>query len=300
MIPAVFDYRRAESVPHVLELLEQCDAPTLLAGGHSLVPLLKLRLAVPGTLIDIAGLRELSYIRSTGDELAIGALTRHHDLERSELLRAECPLLAQAAALVGDPQVRHCGTIGGSVAHADPASDLPAVLLALDARFVVVGPTGERVIAADAFFQGFLTTTLSPGELLTEVRVRRAEPGTGSCYVKFNRRSQDWATVGVAVVLKVAESAVDHASVGLANMGPTPLRARMAEAELAGAQREAGEARLSAEVVTHGTSPPSDTSASAEYRAHLVTVLTRRAFRRALADADEKEGAWPAPGDSVS
>lgn len=195
MIPARFDYRRASSVGEALSLLEEGgeDAKAL-AGGHSLLPLMRLRLATPSLLVDIGRLGELSYVRREGDEVAIGALTRHRDLEISPVLAESVPILAHAASLVGDPSVRHRGTIGGSLAHGDPASDLPAVVLALGGSIVAEGPAGRRSIPATEFFRGFFETALAPNELVVEVRVPVATGGWS--YQKFNRRAQDWAIVG--------------------------------------------------------------------------------------------------------
>jgi aerobic carbon-monoxide dehydrogenase medium subunit len=281
MIPASFEYQRVGSVEKALDLLrEGGEEAKLLAGGHSLLPLMKLRFARPSLLVDIGGLSELSYIREDGDRITIGALTRHHDLHGSDLLRRHCPLLAYTAGVVGDPQVRHRGTIGGAVAHGDPASDPPAALVALGAEFVIRGGDGERTVDAGAFFQGLFETALRPDELLTEIRVPRPAPGHGWSYVKFNRRAQDWAIVGVSAVLEKANGTVSRASVGLTNMGPRPLRARGVEEELAGG----GEDRVAAAArrADEGTNPPSDTNAGAEYRKHLARVLTGRALREAL------------------
>jgi len=230
---------------------------------------MKLRLATPTVLVDVARLTDLSYVRDAGDHVAIGALTRHRDLETSALLAEACPALRGVAAEVGDNQVRHRGTLGGSVAHGDPASDLPAALLALDATFVVRGPGGERTVAAEHFFQGFLETALAPDEILTEIRVPKA-PG-GWNYQKFNRRAQDWAIVGAL--------AVNNGStrVALVNMAGTPLRARSVEEALAGGASVADAAALAAE----GTDAPADLNASPEYREHLARVLVRRALEAA-------------------
>jgi carbon-monoxide dehydrogenase medium subunit len=267
MIPAPFEYELASSVDDAIRLLGQDGEAKLLAGGHSLLPLMKLRFARPSLLVDIGRLSELSYVREAGDQIAIGALTRHHDVAGSSVLQQQCGIVARAAEQVGDPQVRHRGTIGGSVAHGDPASDLPTVLLALDAELVAKGLSGERVIAAGDFFTGFLETALGPQEILTEIRVPRA--GAGGAYVKFNRRAQDWATVAVAAV-----RANGGVHVGLTNMGATPLRAKAVEQALAGGADSA----TAAEQADEGTSPPSDTNGSAEYRRHLAKVLTRRAL----------------------
>ena len=272
MIPASFEYRRAGSVEEALGLLaEDPDSTKLLAGGHSLLPLMKLRLATPGVLVDVGRVPGLSYVRDAGDHVAIGALTRHRDLEISEVARASVPLLAHVAGQVGDPQVRHRGTIGGSLAHGDPASDLPAAVLALDATMVADGPRGRREIAASDFFRGFLETALEPDEMLTEIRVRKAP--SGWAFQKFNRRAQDWAIVGVAAVLD------GDPRVALVNMGSTTVRARGTEEALAAGAEAADAAARAAE----GLEPPSDLHASAEYRRHLATVLVRRALVEAAA-----------------
>ena len=268
MIPASFTYRRAESAEQAVGLVgEYGDEAKLLAGGHSLLPLMKLRLAVPEVLVDISRMRELSYIRDEGDHIAIGALTRHHDLQHSALLAEQLPLLAHAAGEVGDPQVRHRGTIGGALAHADPASDLPAVVLALDATLVVRGPSGVREIPATEFYQGLFETALEPDELLTEIRVPKPA-ATGWSFQKFSKRAFDWAIVGVAV---------QGDAVALVNMGSTPLRATAVERALAVGAPVDEAARLAAE----GTEPPADLNASPAFREHLAGVLVRRALEEA-------------------
>ena len=273
MIPAAFDYRRASTLDDALSLLaEGGEDAKLLAGGHSLLPLMKLRLAAPSMLIDIGRLSDLSYVREDGDSVAIGALTRHRDVEVSETLRTHVPLLAHVAGQVGDPQVRHRGTFGGSIAHGDPASDLPAACLALGATFTAAGPSGTRQIAASDFFQGFLETALSPDEILTEIRVPKAT-GAGWSFQKFNRRAQDWAIVGVAAVRG------ERPGIGLVNMGPVPVRATGAEQALAGGASEAEAAAHAAD----GLEPPEDLNASADYRRHLAQVLVRRALEEARA-----------------
>ncbi len=270
MIPAAFDYQRAASVDDAVALLvEHGDDAKLLAGGHSLLPLMKLRLATPALLVDIGRVRDLSYVRDDNGHIAIGALTRHHDLASSALLREQVPLLAHVAAQVGDPQVRHRGTIGGSVAHGDPASDLPAALLALRARLVARGPRGTRLIPVDDFFTGFLETTLAPDEVLTEIRVVPC-PEAGWSFQKFNRRAQDWAVVGVAAVLS------DPIGVGLVNMASTPIRAAGTEEALRDGVAAAAAARAD-----EGTEPPADLNATVEFRRHLARVLTRRALEAA-------------------
>jgi len=272
MIPAKFDYKRVSSAEEALSLITEAgDEGKFLAGGHSLLPLMKLRLASPAVLIDIGRLTDLSYIRDAGDHVAIGALTRHHDVEHSDLLAQQLPLLAKAASLVGDPAVRHRGTIGGSVAHADPASDLPATLLALRASYVARSASGERVIEPRAFYTGFLESALQPDEPLTEIRIPKATGG-GWDVQKFNRRAQDWAIVGVAAVRSNGAGGI-----GLVNMGPTPIFAESAtNAWLQGASPEEA-----AQLVIAEAEPQADLNASVEYRQHLARVLTRRALEAA-------------------
>jgi carbon-monoxide dehydrogenase medium subunit len=272
VIPAKFDYERASSVESAIKLLATYgEDAKLLAGGHSLLPLMKLRLARPSLLVDIGRLRELSYVRDEGAWVAVGALTRHRDVETSDVLRASVPLLAAAAAEVGDPQVRHRGTLGGSLAHGDPASDLPAAVLALDAELVLQGPSGVRTVPASEFFVGFLETALRPDEVLTEIRIPK--PASGWSFQKFNRRAQDWAIVGVAA----ARLGDGRAGVALVNMATTPVRATAVEDALASGA-SAGEAAAHA---ADGLDPPSDLNASPDYRRHLATVLVRRALEEA-------------------
>jgi carbon-monoxide dehydrogenase medium subunit len=267
VIPAAFDYARAASIDEAIELLGREDSKVL-AGGHSLLPLLKLRFARPSLLVDIGRLDDLRYVREDGDRIAIGALSRHADLALDPILAQGCGLLARTAGNVGDPQVRHRGTIGGSVAHSDPASDVATILLTLDADFVARGPDGERTIPAADFFTGPFETALGPQELLTEIRVPKVEGGR---YLKHVRRQQDWATVAVA-----AARLNGDVHVGLAAMGPTPIRARAVEQAVAGGAAPADAAAHAAE----GTEPPSDVAGSAEYRAHLARVLTRQALEQ--------------------
>ena len=275
MIPAAFDYARADSVDEAIALLaEHGDDAKLLAGGHSLLPLMKLRLATPSVLVDVGRLRELSFVRDDGDTIAIGGLTRHHDVEHSGVLHEHVPLLAAAAGEVGDPQVRHRGTLGGSLAHGDPASDLPAVVLALRGDIVARGSDGERVIPADDFFLGFLETALAPDEIITEVRVPKAG-GAGWAFEKFNRRAQDWAIVGVAAV------GGERPGVALVNMGSTPVRAGAVEDAL----RDGASPADAAAHAGDDTEPPADLNASSEYRRHLARVLVGRALDTASAGA---------------
>ncbi|MFL5799420.1 MAG: FAD binding domain-containing protein [Actinomycetota bacterium] len=277
MIPASFDYERADSVDAAVSLLQQHgEDAKVLAGGHSLLPLMKLRLAAPTVLVDIGRIGELSYVREDGDRIAIGALTRHHDVAGDPLLAEHCPIVSYTAGLIGDPQVRHMGTIGGSVAHGDPASDMPTVLLALDAEFTARGPGGERAIPASEFFSGLFETALAPDEVLTEIRVPKTA-GSGWSYQKFQRRSQDWAIVGVAAVVSRSNGAFGSAAIGLTNMAESPIRAAAVE----GALTSSGEVAEAASHAAEGANPPSDTFASAEYRRALAEVLVRRAIEEA-------------------
>ncbi len=269
MIPAPFDYKRASSAAEAISLVvEYGEDAKFLAGGHSLLPLMKLRLAQPAILIDIARLTDLSYIRDAGDHIAIGAMTRHHDVEHSPILAEHVPLLAHAASFVGDPQVRHRGTIGGSIAHADSASDLPATTLALGATYVAQGPNGTREIAATDFYTGFLESALAPDEMLTEIRVPKMNGATWG-FQKFNRRAQDWAIVGVAAWKRGTESGT-----ALVNMGSVPILATSVASAIASGASVADAAKLAAAEAE----PQSDLNASAEYRVHLAQVLVRRAL----------------------
>jgi carbon-monoxide dehydrogenase medium subunit len=268
VIPAAFEYERAGSVSEAIELLGRSEDAKLIAGGHSLIPLLRLRFARPSLLVDIGRLDDLRFVREEGDRIAIGALSRHADLALDPVLASGCGLIARVAGNVGDPQVRHRGTIGGSVAHGDPASDLGTILLTLDAEFVAQGPDSERTIPASEFFTGPFETALGPREVLTQLRVPKVEGGR---YLKHVRRAQDWATVAVAAVRLNG-----GVNVGLAGMGATPLRAKAVEQALAGGASPADAAARAAE----GTEPPRDVSGSSEYRAHLARVLTRQALEQ--------------------
>jgi carbon-monoxide dehydrogenase medium subunit len=281
VIPARFDYDVAESVDHAIELLGAGGGDAkLLAGGHSLIPALKLRIARPAKLVDIGRLSDLAYVRDGGTHVAIGALTRHATVAADDTLAEHCPIVPFTAGQIGDPQVRHCGTLGGTLAHGDPASDMPAVMLALGADLVARGKGGERVISATDFFTGVFETALAPDEVLVEARVPKLAASTGWSYMKASRRAQDWATVGVAAVVHRDNGSIAGASIGLVNMGGTPLRAKAAEDALAGGTSAADAAML----VTDGAQPPSDHAGSSEYRAHLAQVMARRALEQALGD----------------
>jgi carbon-monoxide dehydrogenase medium subunit len=275
VIPSTFEYEVAESAEHARELLGKYgEDARLLAGGQSLLPLLKLRFAAPTALIDIGRLDDLSYVREEGDHVAIGALTRYADLEQDKTLRRRCPLLAAACAEVGDPQVRHLGTIGGACAHADPASDVTTALAALDAKLVI---NGDQTIAATDFFEGVFTTALGPGDMLTEIRV--TSTSSGWSYQKFHPRAQDWAIVGVAALVESSNGNIGSARIALTNMGPKPIRATAVEEALTGGSDTA----TAAQAANEGTQPIDDPFASAEYRRGLAPVLVRRAIEEALA-----------------
>jgi len=271
VIPAKFDYEVAESTEHALQLFGEREDAKLLAGGHSLIPAMKLRIARPSCLIDIARVDELSYVKDGGDHVAIGAVTRHKDVRDAPLLHEHCPIVSHTAGQVGDPQVRHRGTIGGSIAHADPASDLPATTLALGATYVAQGPNGTREIDAGNFFQGFLTSSLAADEMLTEIRVPKMQ-GAGWSFQKFNRRAQDWAIVGVAAWRRNGDSGV-----ALVNMGSTPILASSVSSALAGG----ASIEDAAQQATAEADPQADLNASVEYREHLAKVLVRRALTEA-------------------
>jgi carbon-monoxide dehydrogenase medium subunit len=281
MIPAAFEYERAESVEQAVQLLGGNEDAKLLAGGHSLLPLMKLRLARPAVLVDIDRLSDLEYVREDGDHIEVGALSRMGVLAQDATLWRHVPLLAHVCGQVGDPQVRHRATIGGSVAHGDPASDPPTALLTLDAELLVHGPSGERTVPASSFFKGIFETDLGPQDVLTAIRVPKQAASTGWSYQKFHKRAIDWAIVGVAAVVGRDDGRVARAAIGLTNMGSTPLRASSVEQAVAGA--DAGGLAAAAEHAPEGTSPVSDTNASSEYRTEVSKVLVRRALEEALA-----------------
>ncbi|MFI1414250.1 FAD binding domain-containing protein [Streptomyces sp. NPDC020707] len=277
MIPPSFEYVRPTSVDDAVRTLAGAgEDAKVLAGGQSLLPLLRLRLAFPELVVDVGRIPGLRGVREEGDALVIGALTTHHDVIADPLVRRHAGLLAAAAATVADPAIRHRGTLGGSLAHADPGGDLPAVALALDAELVAAGPGGRRSIPAREFFVDFLQSALRPDELLVEVRVPKTgeSDGWGFHYEKFSRVAQAWAMVGVAALVRREDGHIAQARIGLTNMGPTPLRASAAEEALAGAGPD-GVARA-AQSAAEGTRPAADPAASAEYREHLARVLTRR------------------------
>ena len=277
MIPAQFDYVRPTTLDEAVRALsEGGDDVKVLGGGQSLLPVLRLRLAAPTLIVDLGGIAELRGIREDGDRIVVGAMTTHHDVVHDELLHEHVGLLSDAAATVADPQVRHRGTLGGSLSHADPAGDLGAVALALGAEFVIAGPSGRRTVPASEFFVDLFTTALGEDEILAEIRFPRYT-GWKHHYEKFNRTAQAWSMVAVAVALKVESGSIAEARVGLTNMGSTPIRATAVEQALVGQQASEDTARAAAEHATEGTSAPSDADAASDYREHLARVLTGRA-----------------------
>ncbi|MGH3446675.1 MAG: FAD binding domain-containing protein [Nocardioidaceae bacterium] len=276
MIPAAFDYVAPASVADAVAALgSDADEIKVLAGGQSLIPVLRLRLAAPTLLVDLGGIDDLRGVREDGGTLAIGAMTTHDEMTRDPLVAEHTPLLAQATRTVADPQVRHRGTLGGSLVHADPAGDLPAAVLAMDAQMVITGPSGDRTVGAADFFTDLFTTAVGEDELLTTIRVPK-HTGWGSHYEKFNRVAQQWSIVGVAAVVQTDGGAISAAKVALTNMGPTAWRASAVEQALVGQPATAEAVQAAAAHAPEGTSPPSDTNGDADYRRHLSTVLTRR------------------------
>jgi aerobic carbon-monoxide dehydrogenase medium subunit len=282
MIPAPFDYHRPSTVDEAVASLAGGEDVKVLAGGQSLLPLLRLRLAAPATLVDLGGIAALRGIREDGDSIVVGAMTTHAAVLADPLVARYAPLVRQATATVADRQVRHRGTFGGSLAHADPAGDLPAVALACDAVFEVAGPGGARSVPAAGFFHDYLTTDLGEDEILTAVRLPKRE-GWHTHYEKFQRTAQAWAIVGVAAALLLEDGAVARARVALTNMGSTPVAADAVASALVGTDGSPEAVAAAAAHATEGTHPSSDVSASAEYRGHLAGVLTRRAVAAALA-----------------
>ena len=279
MIPAKFDYMRASSLDEAVRALDQGgEDAKVIAGGQSLLPLLRLRLAYPELLVDVGSLDGLRGVRDEGETLLIGALTTHDDAIRDPLLVAYCGLIAEAAGQVADPAVRHRATIGGALAHGDPAADMPAVMIALDANMMARGPGGERAIGAEDFFADYLTTALAPDEILTGIRVPKLGPGWGYRYEKFHRTAQAWAIVGVAALARRSNGQVAEARIGMANMGSVPVRAWAAESAAAGAYADADSLRSAAQHADEGTRPPADLHGAADYRRHLARVLTARAL----------------------
>ncbi|MBA2774354.1 MAG: xanthine dehydrogenase family protein subunit M [Nocardioidaceae bacterium] len=277
MIPAAFDYTAPESVADAIAALgSDAEEIKVLAGGHSLLPVLKLRLAAPTLLVDLGRIAELRGISDDGAAIVIGAMTTHHEVATSDVVKEHAGVLAKATQTVADPQVRHRGTLGGALVHADPAGDLPAPILALDAEMVVVGPDGERTIQAADFFEDLFTTTIDEREILTKIRIPK-HTGWGSHYEKFTRVAQQWSIVGVAVTTMVDGETISEAKIALTNMGSTPVRAGAVEQALVGQSASDDAVRRAAASAAEGTNPPTDTNGDADYRRHLATVLTGRA-----------------------
>jgi carbon-monoxide dehydrogenase medium subunit len=282
MIPAAFDYARPASVDDaVAALTAGGDNAKILAGGQSLIPVLRLRLAYPELLIDLGGIAELQGVRDDGDAIVIGAMTSHDAILKDPLVAEHAALVAQATATVGDRQVRHRGTIGGSLSHADPAGDLPSVVLAYDAELIATGPGGPRRISAADFFVDYLTTSLRPGEILTAIRIPKLGAGWSSHYEKFSRVAQAWSIVAVAALVKRSNGSIEQARVGLTNMGPTAARATAVEQALSGAPATAEAIGSASQHAPDGTDAPSDLSGQTDYRNQLAIVLTRRAVMTA-------------------
>ncbi len=282
MIPAKFEYVRPSTLDEAVRALAGGgEDAKVIAGGQSLLPLLRLRLAYPDLLVDVGRLDELRGVTDAGDALLIGARTTLYQLVHDPLVAQHCGLLAQATGTVADPAVRHRGTLGGALVHADPAGDLPAVTLALEVTLIARGPAGEREIAAPDFFVDYLTTSLRPDEILTAVRVPKLGPGWGYRYEKFHRTAQAWATVGVAALARRSNGTVAEARIGLTNMGPVPIRAAAAENAAAGAQASREALRAAADRAADGTEPPADLNGAPDYRRHLARVLTGRALAAA-------------------
>lgn len=282
MIPVEFDYVRPNSVDEAIAALAAAgDDGKVISGGQSLMPVLRLRLAAPATLVDIGGIAELKGVTDAGDHLVIGANTTHYEVMNDPMVKQHASLLAQTAATVADPQIRHRGTLGGSLAHADPAGDLPTAALALDVTVVAAGPNGRREIAAKDFFVDYFTSALEPDEIVVAIKVPKLGDGWTSHYEKFNRTAQAWATVGVAAAVKRQNGTISEARVALTNMGPSPIRASSVEAALAGAAATTDAIAAAAASAADGTRPTSDLHATAEFREHLARVLTKRAVATA-------------------
>jgi carbon-monoxide dehydrogenase medium subunit len=282
MIPAQFDYARANTIDEALNLLAQNEEAKILAGGHSLIPAMKLRLTQPPLLVDISRIKDLAYVREEDGQIRIGAATTHYQIESSDLLKQTCPLLPQCAAQIGDVQVRNKGTIGGSAAHADPAGDWPAAILALNAELVVASKNGERTIKADDFFVDLLTTALEPGEILREIRINKINGHSAHAYVKMPHPASGFAVVGVAANLSLNGDACETASIGITGVSAKAYRASAVESALAGAKLDDQAIANAASHAADGIDVNGDLFASADYRRHLTVVYTRRAIEAAM------------------
>lgn len=284
MIPPPFDYHAPASVADALKLLTSLgDEAKLLAGGHSLLPMMKLRFAQPAHLIDLNKIAELQGIREDGGVIVIGAMTRENDLIDSPLLAAKVPLLPEVARQIADPQVRNRGTIGGDIAHGDPANDHPAVAIALDATFVLTGPKGSREVKADAFYHGMYATELAADEILTAIRIKPFAAGTGYAYTKLKRKTGDWTTAGAAVVMTMSAGKVASVRIGLTNLGPTALRAREAEAALTGKAPDAAAIAAAAQAAMAICDPAEDLRGNRDYKLAMAGEMLRRALKQAAA-----------------
>jgi carbon-monoxide dehydrogenase medium subunit len=284
MYPAQFEYHKASTVKEALDLLGKYkDEAKLLAGGHSLLPAMKLRLAQPKHLIDIGKVAGLSGVKEEGSTLVIGAMTTHYAIESSVLLKSKCPLLPEVAGHIGDPMVRNMGTIGGSLAHADPAADWPAAAIALNVDLVAEGPKGKRTIKADDFFKGLLTTALADDEILTEIRVPAAAANVKSAYVKFPHPASRFAVVGVAAVLTMDGGKISKASIGITGAGSKAVRAKGVEAAITGKAADAASIQAAAEKGADGVDVQPDLQGSEEYKKHLLKVFSKRAIEAAAA-----------------
>jgi aerobic carbon-monoxide dehydrogenase medium subunit len=288
MIPGRCDYHAPESLPEALSMLSQFgEEAKVLAGGHSLIPMMKMRFAEPAHLIDLNRIDDLRGVREADGTIYIGAMTRENDLIVSEILRDQCPLLPEAARNIADPQVRNCGTIGGDIAHGDPANDHPALMLALEASFVLTGPNGERIVPADEFFLGTYWTALEAEEILTEIRIPAFEPHTGYAYWKLKRKQGDWATAGAVVVLQLEQGRCKRAGIGLTNAGPTALKVTAAEELLTGQIIDDALIDRAVEQAKAICEPAEDLRGDVEYKTQMTGEMTRRAIRQALERAKE-------------
>jgi carbon-monoxide dehydrogenase medium subunit len=286
MIPREFEYHAPKTVPDALGLLKQFgDEAKLLAGGHSLLPMMKMRFAQPGHLIDLGKIRELKGIREDGRTLRIGAMTTENELIWSKLLQDKCPLLVEGAMLISDPQVRYKGTIGGDISHGDPANDHPALMLALGASFVLKSSSGERVAPADGFFVGTYATLMEPGEIMTEIRIPVPAPGTGYCYSKLKRKVGDFATAAAAVTLRMKGEIVQEVAIALTNVGATVLKARAAEDSLRGKAMNDASIAEAARLAMSICDPTADQRGDAEYKTAMAGEMTQRALRTARSRA---------------
>jgi carbon-monoxide dehydrogenase medium subunit len=286
MIPASFEYSSPSTLAEAIALLQQHgEDAKILAGGQSLIPLMKLRMAAPKHLIDINGIGDLSYIRESGGYLTIGALTRESDVDGSQLIRDKYPILSDTAGVIADPIVRNMATVGGNLAHADPANDHPATMLALGAEVVATGPGGQRTIALTDFFTGLFTTALNADEILTEIRIPTPAAGSGGAYLKVERKVGDFATAGVAAQVTLDGDTVRGAGIGLTNVGPMPIKATRAEQALVGKPANDANIKEAARLAAEDSEPSDDLRGSADYKRSLVRVLTTRALRQAISRA---------------